>query len=212
MASYNVLEMERSVIQGRGEKLGNDMKGQVAKRLSPDARKAQILKAARRVLSRSGLNGFSLEAVAREVGVAATLPRYYFRSTDDLLREATQDIMDEVEKVLLGDGSKDPMRNRFSCYLQILKDAPWGHEVWVRASELHVELDLLVQTSRRHMVESMYGRPWSELEITEQLDGRGRIGYIEAVVSQWIEQGMGNTELVVDILVSAAHLLDKRQG
>ncbi|WP_185266618.1 TetR/AcrR family transcriptional regulator [Halopseudomonas xiamenensis] len=188
-----------------------DKKSAATRRLSPEARKAQILKTARRILSQSGLNGFSLEAVAREAGVAATLPRYYFGSTDDLLRAATQDIMGEVEKVLLGNGSKEPMRNRFSSYLQIMKDAPWGHEVWMRASELHADLDSLVQSSRRHMVESMYGRPWSELDLLERLDGRGRIGYIEAVVSQWIEQGMGDVELVADILTGAAHLLDKRR-
>jgi len=185
------------------------MKARSSRRLSPDERKAQILEAASRLLSESGLNSFSLEAVARQAGVAATLPRYYFGSTDELLRAATQDIVEEVERVLLSTELGLSTQERFARYLSTLEKAPWGHAVWMRAPELHADLESIVQTARKHMVESMFGKPWDALALVDRFEGRGRIGYIEAVVAQWIEHGMENTPLVVDVLTRAARSLSR---
>ncbi|WP_285261297.1 TetR/AcrR family transcriptional regulator [Halopseudomonas bauzanensis] len=185
------------------------MKAQHPKRLSPEARRAQILKAASDLLAESGLNNFSLEAVARKAGVAATLPRYYFGATDELLRAATQDIVEEVERVLLAPEPDMPIRDRFARYLATLKEAPWGHDVWMRASDLHTDLENIVQTARQHMVEGMYGKAWNELDPLERYEGCGRIGYIEAVVAHWIEHGMKDTAMVVDILTRSSRSLSK---
>ncbi len=174
------------------------------KRLSPNARKLEILQAALRLLARGGLKVFSLEAVAREAGVALSLPRHYFGGTYDLMKAATEDVLKEVEDVLLNPELELPARARFSAYLDILRQAPWGHEVWTRAPELHPSLDSIVQKARRRMAEAMFRRPWKSLSRSEQIDGRGRIGYIEAVVTDWIEQGMGEDALVVEALVRAS--------
>lgn len=174
-----------------------------AKRLQPRARKSEILQAALRLLSSSGLNGFSLEAVAREAGVAASLPRHYFGGTYELLKVATADVLKEVEHVLLSPGIGLTLNDRFSSYLDILEEAPWGHEVWTRAPDLHPTLDAIVKKARRRMAESIYGRPWQELSKSKRLDGRGRVGYIEAVIAQWIEQGMKERNVFMDALVRA---------
>jgi len=174
------------------------------KRLSPEARKVEILQAALRVLAKVGLKGFSLESVAREAGVALSLPRHYFGGTYDLLKAATESLLKDVENALLSPGKGKSNASRFEAYLQILSLAPWGHEVWIRASDLHPDLEVIVQQARRRMVESMYGRAWEQLSESEQIDGRGRIGYIEAVVRDWIDLGMGDQELVVVALVRAS--------
>jgi AcrR family transcriptional regulator len=150
-----------------------------------------------------GLSGFSLEAVAREAGVAASLPRHYFGGTYELLKAATADVLKEVEHVLLSPGIGLTLSDRFSAYLDILEQAPWGHEVWTRAPDLHPTLDAIVKKARRRMAESIYGRPWRDLSKGERLDGRGRVGYIEAVIAQWIEQGMKERDLFIDALVRA---------
>jgi AcrR family transcriptional regulator len=183
------------------------MKTRSSRRLSPDARKAQILKAASDLLSESGLNNFSLEAVARQAGVAATLPRYYFGSTEELLKAAAQDILCQVEKVFLTPEPGMAITDRFTLYLSTLETVPWGHDVWMRAADLHPDLEAIVKTARRHMIEGVYGRAWSELDPVERYEGRGRIGYIEAVVAEWIEHGMKDTPMVVDILTRASRSL-----
>jgi AcrR family transcriptional regulator len=166
----------------------------------------EILRAAQRLLAKAGLKGFSLEAVAREAGVAASLPRHYFGGTYDLMKATTEDILKEVENVLLGQKPELPLRSRFASYLEILGRAPWGHEVWVRARELHPSLNSIVHKSRRRMMETMYGRPWNALSSREQIDARGRIGYIEAVVSDWLDQGMKDSEPVLEALVRTARV------
>jgi len=180
------------------------MADETPRRLHPDARKSEILRASLRLLARVGPSGFSLEAVAREAGVAASLPRHYFGGTYDLLKAATEDVLKEVEHVLLSPGIGLTPADRFSSYLDILVRAPWGHEVWTRAPQLHPSLDAIVQKARRRMAESFYGRPWKLLSKEEKILGRGHVGYIEAIVSQWIEQGMRERKLYVDMLVRAS--------
>lgn len=177
-----------------------------AKRLDPDARKAHILEAAERLLARKGLEGFSLEAVAREARVAASLPRHYFASSRGLLKAATEDVLKQVETAFFARDAKLTLAQRFTRYLEILRENPWGHTVWMRSAELHPGLEALVRKARQRMAQMMYQHPWSDLSKREQLEARGRIGYIEAVVMEWIARGMKDDALVAGILVEAVRI------
>lgn len=176
------------------------------KRLAPDERKAKILQAAIRLLKEKGLVGFSLEAVAREAGVALSLPRHYFGGYRDLLKAATEDLLKEVEATLLNREPKRQLVDRFAAYLELLSRNPWGHQVWVRSAEIHADVDAVVRKARRHMAEGMYRKPWRSLSKREQLDARGRIGYVESLVSDWLERGKGDRDIVVELIVQAITL------
>lgn len=178
------------------------MKKRVKKRLDPEERKAAILQSAKALLSREGLDGFSLEAVAREAGVALSLPRHYFGSYRDLLKAATEDVLKHVETLMLDRTLTLSFEARFSAYLEVLEKNPWGHVVWMRSAELHPDIHAVVRNARTRMGEAMYRRPWDQLSLREQLDARGRIGYIEAIVSEWHDQGFAHRELFVDLIVS----------
>lgn len=171
------------------------------KRLPPEERSAAILQAAQALLQRSGLQGFSLEAVAREAGVALSLPRHYFGGYRELLKAATEDLLREVERTMLDRRSKTPLLQRFTAYLDILSRNPWAHEIWMRSAETHPEVDALVRNARLRMAEGMYRRPWTQLSLREQYDARGRIGYVEAIVTDWLERGEVDKETVVDLIV-----------
>lgn len=178
------------------------------KRLAPDERKAEILQAAIRLLERKGLEGFSLEAVAREARVALSLPRHYFGGYRDLLKAATEDLLGEVETTLLSRDLKMPLADRFAAYLDLLLRNPWGHQIWTQSADVHPEVDAVVRKARRRMTEAMYRRPWRELSKREQLDARGRIGYVEALVSEWLEHGKSDRDVVVELIVQAITLPD----
>lgn len=173
------------------------------KRLAPDQRKAAILSAAISLLERNGLKGFSLGAVAREAGVALSLPRHYFGSSRDLLKAAIEDLLVEVEATLLGRDFKGGLAERFAAYLDLLAKNPWGHDVWMRAAEIHPKVEGVVHEARLRMAETMWRRPWRELTKMEQLDARGRIGYIETVVAEWLKHGAGDKAAVLELLVRA---------
>lgn len=173
------------------------------KRLSPDLRKAAILEAAQRLLSRSGIVGFSLEAVAREAGVAASLPRHYFGSYVDLLQAATADVLKAVEEALLNPDLSIPLEARLGAYLDVLREQPWGHSIWMRSAEVHPQADAIVRQARQRITEAMLLRPWNKLSKQEQIYSRGRIGFVEAVVTDWIERGMADRELVIETMAHA---------
>ena len=176
------------------------------RRLAHHERKAEILQAATALLEREGLRGFSLEAVARDAGVALSLPRHYFGSSRDLLKAATEDLLKKVETILLSREVKLSLRARFAAYLDLLAGDPWGHEVWMRSSDIHPEVDAIVRQARRRMSEAMYRRHWHELSEREQFDARGRIGYIEALVTDWLERGADDRDVVVDLILQAVTL------
>ncbi|MEZ4253304.1 MAG: TetR/AcrR family transcriptional regulator [Polyangiales bacterium] len=61
-------------------------------------RRAQILDAFRRCLVRDGLEGTSLEAVAKEAGIARSAVRHFVGNRDALLREAVVEFADAYRR------------------------------------------------------------------------------------------------------------------
>ena len=55
-------------------------------RLSPEARRNQLLDVAQEMIVSAGLQGFGMEALAREAGVSSPLVYNYFKSRIDLLQ------------------------------------------------------------------------------------------------------------------------------
>lgn len=175
------------------------------RRLPPTERKAQILLAARRVLARDGVDGFSLEEVAREAGVAATLPRHYFDSRDGLLAAAALETAREVTEPLIAPGLTLPERLRI--YISRLAENSWGHALWVNSGYLHPLVDETLRKLRCAMIEGAYQRRWDHMTPHEQLTNSGLIGYFNDVVTAWIDQGAKDQELVVSALLDGARRL-----
>ena len=186
------------------------MSDKIIKRLAPEERKAVLLAAAIALLARNGLEDFSLEAVAREAGVALSLPRHYFGSYRGLLKAATEDLLKSVERTLLSQQITLDLRSRVLQYMDLLSSNPWGHQVWMRSAEIHPDIDSIVQGARRRMAESMYRKTWLQLSAQERLDARGRIGYVEAVISDWLETDAVEREQVVELVVSMIALFEKK--
>lgn len=65
-------------------------------------RRQQLVAAARGALSRDGVAGTSLRAVAAEAGVALGTMQYVFPSKELLLRAVIEDVVDEIADVLEG--------------------------------------------------------------------------------------------------------------
>jgi AcrR family transcriptional regulator len=176
--------------------------------MDPALRRRQILEAARVVLSRDGLDHFSLEAVAREAGVAATLPRHYFESRDGLLTAIAIEVIEELTNELTVSDPERPLIDRLRAYVDMLADNPWAHLVWMRAPSLHPELDEVVHRIHRRLVEISFGRRWDALSDYEKLLASGWIGYANSAVSQWIEQGAEDKEVLLRALLEGARRHD----
>jgi TetR/AcrR family transcriptional repressor of bet genes len=81
-----------------------------AERVAVD-RRAQILDAARAVMSRQGYAETSMKDIAREAGVAPGLLHYYFDSKEEILLEVVSDLSHEIleSKRYALDASADPL-------------------------------------------------------------------------------------------------------
>jgi AcrR family transcriptional regulator len=179
-------------------------------RMAPDARRAQILQAARRVLVRDGIDRFSLEQVAREADVALTLPRHYFQSTDGLLAAALIDAIYEITDVLTAPAPNSSLEDRWRAYIANLANDKWGHELWLRSAYIDHDVNTVVQDIRRRMIEGSFQRHWDDMTPREQLAYSGWVGYVEAAVAEWIKQGAQDQQLLLDVMLDGAKRLGVR--
>ena len=181
-----------------------------ARRLPADKRRAQILDAARVVLARDGVDRFSLEEVAREAGVAATLPRHYFESRDRLLAAAVNALTLDVVEPLLRPDPALTLAERFRMYIRRISELRWGYAMWLRAQSVHPDVEAAAVDLRRRLTSLSFGRPWEELSTVEQLQGAGWVGYFTAAVAEWIEQESDDPEVLLEALLDGARRLGVR--
>ena len=135
--------------------------------------------------------------------MALSLPRHYFGSYRGLLKAATADLLYQVEALMLDPELGLDLESRFAAYLDLLAQNPWGHHVWMRCEELHPEIATIVKRARRRMSEGMYNKPWRSLSKREQIDARGRIGYIEAIVSDWLQSPDVESKELLGLILQA---------
>ncbi len=67
-------------------------------RLEPEARQAQILDHAARLIAAEGLSGVSMERVAREAGISKALVYNYFSSQTNLLRSLLRRDLERIQR------------------------------------------------------------------------------------------------------------------
>lgn len=183
-----------------------DSLGFVSRRLSPEKRKAEILQAAHRLLVREGLSGFSLDAVAREAGVANSLPRHYFGTYGELLACCAEEMLERVIDALVSDPGM-PLKQRLERYMDVLASAPWGHQLWMTGGFGHPEVSALALPARRAIMEAIAGRSFNKLSPRQLLHVSGLLGYVERIVDDWIAGGMSNRAMVLDVLIEGMEKL-----
>lgn len=168
------------------------------RRLPPDERRAQLQRAARVVLARVGVERFSLEEVAREAGVAATLPRHYFGSSEDLLVVAVLDVVERGTAPLVQ--REGDVRQRLREWISVLAANPWIHGIWMHSATVHPDVDAAITDRRRELVERGMGRAWARLSHAERTRGVAWIGACDAVVAEWIADGARDQARLIDAL------------
>jgi AcrR family transcriptional regulator len=180
------------------------MKIKEPKRLAPEQRKSEILDAAKRLLSRDGLDKFSLEGVAREAGVAASLPRHYFGGHASLLVAAASAALIEAQHALTTPDLSISLPGRLSNFLDVVAAYPWAFDTYRRADDIHPALGSAARQARKKIAEISLLRTWDRMSLQEKIHTRGWIGYVEAVIGEWIERGMTDREVLLETMIEAA--------
>lgn len=112
-------------------------------RRDPDSKKREILDAVGRVLTRDGVPGLGVNAIAKEAGVGKPLIYRYFGGLSELMSEfghdanfwfGQEDVQEEAERMTGGNPPKDyasRIRLVVLCYARILRRRPVLQEILV---------------------------------------------------------------------------------
>jgi AcrR family transcriptional regulator len=83
-----------------------------------DFRRAQILEAARRIFARHGLEGATVDHIARAARVAKGTIYLYFRSKDEILKHAVHEDLDALgRETIPGVAGPGPIEDRLRAFL-----------------------------------------------------------------------------------------------
>lgn len=112
-----------------------------------------LLKAAKRVADRDGLNGLTLRAVAREAGVSHAAPAHHFGDVTGLLSELAaigfQKFSAKLGEAVCGAGSTEvAARARASAYVAFARENPCMFQLMFRAERLDHNRPMLRDASK----------------------------------------------------------------
>lgn len=163
------------------------------RRLSPDARRAELLAAGERIFSSRPFDEVSIEDIAAEAGVSKNLLYHYFEGKRDLyletIRAATNEMLARTEP----DVALDPierLRASIDQHLMYVEDHAQGYIKLLRGAGGDDEVLEIVAEAKRRVVSRTIaalplegGTPPPGLELVLY----GWVAFIDEVTMAWIE-------------------------
>jgi AcrR family transcriptional regulator len=180
------------------------------RRLPPDARRRQIIDAARQLISERGAE-ISTADVAAAAGITRALVHHYFRGIDELLDAVTQQLVASLRPGSLAAGTEIPVQERVrrntAAFLDMIEA---NRNVWLaaidtRPGDTSPGPALLRQTFLNRILANntdlIADTPWARLCLT------GYIAFSEEIARRWL-QGQASRDDVHRALTSTLlHLL-----
>jgi AcrR family transcriptional regulator len=176
------------------------------RRLSKDARRAELLRAGERVFSERPYEAVSIEDIADAAGISKNLLYHYFAGKRDLylttIREAAEQMLAATEPDL----DLPPMERlagSIEAHLRYASEHARGYTSLLRGAGGDPEVAAIVAATqeaaaRRALSQlPIPGGPPPELELAI----RGWIGFIDALTLRWLDQGGLSLERLRDMLV-----------
>lgn len=184
-------------------------------RLEPDARRRQILEAARTLYAERAYDEVSLSELARAAGVTRGLLHHYFGSKREIFLAVMRDsvLMPESE---LPDLLHLPLEERVRVTMDWILDAAQTYgQAWVQASgatELHGDSDLQAVVDEAddraaRLVLDAVGRPDSPAQRARL---RASAAYVKALCREWLQRETLERDEVLDLLTAHVTLVLER--
>lgn len=176
------------------------------RRLSPEARREQLLQASAVVLARVGFDGFTFEEIAAEAGVSRALVYNYFNHRGELLAALYLRAVEPLDRALValaefGGPPDEWARELTDIYVRATRDDPdgWRH-TYAAGTSFYPGL----VTARRQRFDRL-ARAWAEVGQPPGLV-RMVVGMIEATMVDVLDHGQDpalHGELLVTVLAAA---------
>jgi AcrR family transcriptional regulator len=178
------------------------------RRLTPDARRAELLRAGERVFTESSYEDVSIEQIADAAGVSKNLLYHYFNGKRDLylatIRAATGEILARTEPDL----SLPPiprLRASIDQHLSYVEEHADGYIKLLRGAGGDTEVQAIVAAARRRVVARTLaalplggGEPPSRLVLALH----GWVAFIDEVSIAWLEHPALARDDLLEMLVN----------
>jgi AcrR family transcriptional regulator len=163
-----------------------------ARRLTPDARRRQIIDTARRLIRERGDAGISTADVAEAAGVTRALVHHYFGGIDELLDAVTQKLVESVVPAGLGAGTGTPVQERVprnvAAFLDMIEA---NRNIWLTSlaadpgpnsasSRLAPLREKLLEDILANNCDTIADTPWARLCLA------GYVAFTETVGRRWL--------------------------
>jgi AcrR family transcriptional regulator len=184
-------------------------------RLAPEARREQLLEVARALFEVHAYDDVSLESIAEAANVSPALLHHYFGSKRDVFMAVVARAIDGFQAAVSPaygagpPGSGDPttnLRAAIERYLDFVLVRPNGYAFVIGARGApDAEVRAMIDAARQavHLaVLGIVGLPQPTCE--QDLMMWGWLGFVEHATTRWVEQGGGDREELVELLLMAA--------
>lgn len=178
--------------------------GQSRVRMSPDARREQLIDLGVELLGSRSLDELSIEVLAEQAGISRGLLYHYFGGKQEFHLAVVRRAADRLFEVTAPDGrggELDQLVGSLERYVDYVSDNYAGYVSLMRgAAGGHDELREIYEHSRRALTDRLFDAPTEEaltlgLADTPQvrLLVRGWSAFVEEVVVDWVRDPRGVT-------------------
>jgi AcrR family transcriptional regulator len=166
------------------------------RRLSKEARRAQLLAIGRELAEASSLDELSTDEVAAVAGISRSLVFHYFPTREHFLLAIAQQASDELIAVTDPDPSLPPLerlRSALSAYIRYVVERRATYVALIRGQVGgDAEMQELFDRTRQHLADRMLtglGVEPSTADPVLRLAARGYVALTEEVVVGWLQDG-----------------------
>jgi AcrR family transcriptional regulator len=177
------------------------------RRLTPDARRAELLRAGELVFTERSYEDVSIEQIADTAGVSKNLIYHYFDGKRDLYLETIRAAAAEMLARTAPDMSLEPiprLRASIDQHLAYVEEHAAGYIKLLRGAGGDSEVQAIVTSARRQVVDrTVAARPLNgdEPPATLQLAHHGWVSFIDEVSIAWLEHPAPAREELREMLV-----------
>jgi AcrR family transcriptional regulator len=162
------------------------------RRLSPEARRLQIIDTACQLISKRADAGISTADVAEAAGVTRALVHHYFRGIDELLDAVTQQLLASVVTPGRGAGIEIPLQERVQRNAETFLDMiEANRNVWLAlivadsvqntgSSRLAPVRDTLLEEILASNADTIADTPWARLCLS------GYLEFAKTIIRRWL--------------------------
>ncbi|MGI8677764.1 MAG: TetR/AcrR family transcriptional regulator [Jatrophihabitans sp.] len=179
-------------------------------RLSPEARRAQLIELGVEMLATRRLDELSVELIATTGGISRGLLFHYFSSKQDFHTEVARAAAAEMLRRTEPDTSLTPvdaLRGSITAFVDYVEENPDNYKSLVRgaasgATDMRDIFDETRATLARRIVNVM-GELGLELSPAADLAVHGWVAYVEECVIRWLDTRTVDRETLQDMLTKS---------